>query len=65
MKLANPDNTPALTLINDALQRLGKARLSLDLAKDLMVRGEDELTNASDRIASAAIELRDLVNRSK
>jgi hypothetical protein len=65
MKLANPDNTPALVLINDALQRLGKARLSLDLAKDLMVRGEGELTNASDRIAWAAIELRDFVNRSK
>jgi hypothetical protein len=56
-------NTSALTLINDALQRLGKARLSLDLAKDLMVRGADELTNASDRIASAAIELRDLINK--
>jgi hypothetical protein len=59
------ENSPALTLIHDALQRLGKARLSLDLAKDLMVRGADELTNASDRIASAAIELRDLINRSK
>lgn len=57
------ENSPALTLINDALQRLGKARLSLDLAKELMVRGEDELTNASDRIASAAIELRDLINK--
>lgn len=59
------ENSPALTLINDALQRLGKARLSLDLAKDLMVRGQDELTNASDRIGSAAIELRDFVNRAK
>jgi hypothetical protein len=44
---------------------LGKARLSLDLAKDLMVKGQDELTNASDRIASAAIELRSLVHQSK
>jgi hypothetical protein len=56
---------PALALIDDALQRLGKARLSLGLAKDLMVRGESELDSASDRIASAAIELRDLSNRLK
>jgi hypothetical protein len=57
------ENSPALTLIHDALQRLGKARLSLDLAMELMTKGEDELTNASDRIASAAIELRELINK--
>jgi hypothetical protein len=56
-------NTPALELIRDALQRLGKARLSLDLAKGFMQQGEQELLSASDRIASAAIELRDLLNR--
>jgi hypothetical protein len=60
----NP-TTSAIALINDALQRLGKARLSLDLAKDLMERGGHELLSASDRIAAAAIDLRDLVNRSK
>jgi hypothetical protein len=42
---------------------LGKARLSLDLAKELMERGGSELLSASDRIAFAAIELRDLLNR--
>lgn len=55
----------ALSLINDALQRLGKARLSIDLAKDLVVKGQSEMTAASDKIASAAIELRALINRSK
>jgi hypothetical protein len=47
------ENSPALALIHDALQRLGKARLSLDLAKDLMVKGEDELTKGvrSDRLS--------------
>jgi hypothetical protein len=39
------------------------ARLSLDLAKDLMEKGGQELLSASDRIASAAIELRDLLNK--
>jgi hypothetical protein len=55
----------ALSLINDALQRLGKARLSLDLAKDLMVKGQSEMAVASDKIASAAIELRSLLQQSK
>jgi hypothetical protein len=41
-------NTPALELIRDAVQRLGKARLSLDLAKELMEKGGSELLSASD-----------------
>jgi hypothetical protein len=61
--MADLNHNPAVVLINDALQRLGKARLSLDLAKDLMEKGEHELNSASDRIASAAIELRDLLNK--
>ena len=56
------ENTSALALIHDALQRLGTARLSLDLAKDLMEKGEHELNSASDRIASAAVELRTLLS---
>jgi ubiquinone/menaquinone biosynthesis C-methylase UbiE len=45
-------------LIDDALQRLGKARLSLDLARDLLTQGSAELTTASARIAAAAVDLR-------
>jgi hypothetical protein len=40
--------------IDDALQRLGKARLSLDLAKDLLDVGGRELATAADRLAAAA-----------
>jgi hypothetical protein len=37
------------------LQRLGKARLSLDLAKELMEKGGNELLSASDRIAFSVL----------
>lgn len=53
----------AAALIDDALQKLGKARLSLDLARDLLEKGSSELATAGDKIASAAIELRDLMRR--
>ena len=52
---------PARALIDDALQRLGKARLSLDLARDLLDKGKSELETAGDRIAAVAIELRTLL----
>jgi N-acetylglucosamine-6-phosphate deacetylase len=51
----------AVVLVNDALQKLGKVRLQLDLAKDLMTSTEHALTHAGDKVASAAIELRELV----
>ena len=51
----------AIALVNDALQKLGKARLQLDLAKDLLTTTEHALTHAGDKVASSAIELRDLV----
>ena len=54
-------NATLTALVNDALQKLGKARLQLDLAKDLMNSTEHTLTYAGDKVASAAIELRELV----
>jgi hypothetical protein len=54
-------NAPARALIDDALQRLGKARLSLDLARDLLTQGNTELTTIGGRIASVAAELRGLL----
>jgi hypothetical protein len=54
---SNP-GAPARTLIDDALQRLGTARLSLDLAKDLLDKGGAEIASAGERIAAAAGELR-------
>jgi PBP1b-binding outer membrane lipoprotein LpoB len=60
--MVTQDNSaPARALIDDALQRLGTARLSLDLAKDLLQRTSGELDRAGDRIASAAVELRTLL----
>jgi hypothetical protein len=60
--MANGNYTvTAIALVNDALQKLGNARLQLDLAKDLMASTEHALTHAADKVASAAIELRDLV----
>jgi hypothetical protein len=56
------DNTaPARALIDDALQRLGRARLALDLARDLLAMETQALTSAGERIASAAAELRPLL----
>ena len=54
-------SAPARALIDDALQRLGKARLSLDLARDLLDKGKSELETAGDRIAAVAVELRALI----
>lgn len=53
---------PARALIDDALQRLGKARLSLGLARELLTKGSAELTTASERIAAAAADLRTLTS---
>jgi hypothetical protein len=47
-------NAPAEALIKDALQRLGKARLSLDLTRDLLEMGGKELATAADNLAAAA-----------
>jgi hypothetical protein len=44
----------ARALIKDALQRLGKARLSLDLTRDLLDLGATELATAADKLAAAA-----------
>jgi hypothetical protein len=54
---SNP-GAPARALIDDALQRLGTARLSLDLAKDLLDEGGAQIASAGERIATAAGELR-------
>jgi hypothetical protein len=48
----------ATALIDDALDRLGKARLSVDMAADLLTRSKSELLTASDKIAAAAVELK-------
>jgi hypothetical protein len=50
-------NAPAEALIKDALQRLGKARLSLGLANDLLDVGGRELATAADNLAAAAARL--------
>jgi hypothetical protein len=53
--MATDNNTaPAEALIKDALQRLGKARLSLDLTRDLLEMGGKELAAAADNLAAAA-----------
>jgi hypothetical protein len=52
---------PARAAIDDVLQGLGKARLSLDLVKDLLHRTGDELDRAADQIACAASSLRSLL----
>ena len=53
--MATDNNTaPAEALIKDALQRLGKARLSLDLTRDLLEMGGKELATAADNLAAAA-----------
>jgi hypothetical protein len=55
MNMADFNHTaPAKALIDDALQRLGKARLSLDLARDLLDLGGTELATAADKLAAAA-----------
>ncbi|HEY2781063.1 MAG TPA: hypothetical protein VGI90_09805 [Steroidobacteraceae bacterium] len=59
--MATANSTAAIAVLNDALERLGKARLSLDLARDLLANGGRELHSAGDRIADAATELRALV----
>jgi hypothetical protein len=56
--MADHSNAPARALIDDALQRLGKTRLLLDLARDLFTRGSAELTTAGLRIAAAADDLK-------
>lgn len=52
-----------IALISDALERLGKARLSVDLAGDLLEQSRRELGRAGDIIAAAAIELRNLIGK--
>ena len=57
------NDTAAMAVLNDALERLGRARLSIDLAADLMTSSRRELDLAGDKVASAAVELRALVQR--
>ena len=59
--MAEANSTAAMALIDDALQKLGRARLAVDLAGDLMERSRREIDTAGDAIASAAIELRKLM----
>jgi hypothetical protein len=56
------NSSAALALIDDSLERLGKARLSLGLAGDLLASSRKELDTAGDAIASAAVQLRELAN---
>lgn len=51
-------------ILADVLDRLGKARLSLDLARDLLTTIRSECDTAGDKIAAAAIEVRAMINRS-
>jgi hypothetical protein len=58
--MAEGNSNAAVALIDDALERLGKARLAVDLAGDLLRDSRRQLDVAGDKIAAAAIELRDL-----
>lgn len=60
MAARNGEVAALLALLDDVLQRLGKARLSLDLARDLFDKAGNECATAGDKIASAAIEVRAL-----
>ena len=60
--MADKDTAAAIAaLIDDALHKLGKARLSMELAGDLLEQSKGAIGTAGDRVAAAAIELRELV----
>lgn len=52
-------------LLDDVRARLAKARLSLDLCRDLLERAESEFTTASDKIAAVAILVREIAAKAK
>ena len=54
------NSNAAMALIDDALERLGKARLAVDLAGDLLDTSRRQLDVAGEKIAAAAVELREL-----
>ena len=54
------NSNAAMALIDDALERLGKARLAVDLDGDLLDSSRRQLDVAGAKIAAAAVELRDL-----
>lgn len=58
--MAYLNSDAAVALIDAALQGLGKARLAVDLAGDLLEKSRGELDTAGDKIAAAAVELREL-----
>jgi exonuclease VII small subunit len=61
----NGERATLLALLDDVLQRLGKARLSLDMARDLFERADSECTTAGQKIEAAATEVRQLVQAAR